>query len=168
MLGRLSYGIYLWSWPVQVFAADRFRLDGWTLDLVVVLGSLALAALSFALVEDPIRTGRPIPRPWAVRSDGPVLPSATVGAMALRPELSGTASGVGGIVESLTDGVEGFLVPPDDPATLAARLALLLTDTGMSSVPKKSCRNDAIGCSRAVMSTWRPSSRFLAVWSPCC
>lgn len=78
-LGRRSYGIYLWSWPVQVFAADRFRLDGWTLDLVVVLGSLALAALSFALVEDPIRTGRPIPRPWAVRSDGPVLPSATVG-----------------------------------------------------------------------------------------
>ncbi|MFN7926769.1 MAG: glycosyltransferase family 4 protein [Blastocatellia bacterium] len=41
------------------------------------------------------------------------------------------ASGVGGIVESLTDGVEGFLVPPDDPATLAARLALLLTDADL-------------------------------------
>lgn len=38
------------------------------------------------------------------------------------------ASAVGGIVESLTDGVEGFLVPPEDPAALADKLYCLLTD----------------------------------------
>ena len=38
------------------------------------------------------------------------------------------ASGVGGVVEAITDGVEGYLVPPDDPQTLADRLAALLTD----------------------------------------
>lgn len=37
------------------------------------------------------------------------------------------ASGVGGIVESITDGVEGFLVPPEDPAALAEKLAALLS-----------------------------------------
>jgi glycosyltransferase involved in cell wall biosynthesis len=37
------------------------------------------------------------------------------------------ASSVGGIVESLTDGVEGFLVPPEDPAALAEKLFAVLT-----------------------------------------
>lgn len=57
-LGRRSYGIYLWSWPIQVFTVERFALAGLELAAVVVVGSVALAALSFALVEEPIRTGR--------------------------------------------------------------------------------------------------------------
>ncbi|MCB0964819.1 MAG: acyltransferase, partial [Acidimicrobiales bacterium] len=60
-IGRRSYGIYLWSWPTQVFASEHSRLDGLTLDAVVVGVSVALAAVSHWLVEEPIRTGtRPV------------------------------------------------------------------------------------------------------------
>jgi glycosyltransferase involved in cell wall biosynthesis len=38
------------------------------------------------------------------------------------------ASAVGGIPEALTDGTEGTLVPPGDPARLAAALRRLLAD----------------------------------------
>lgn len=38
------------------------------------------------------------------------------------------ASGVGGILEIIRDGVDGFLVPPDDPEALASKLKLLLRD----------------------------------------
>jgi peptidoglycan/LPS O-acetylase OafA/YrhL len=57
-IGRRSYGIYLWSWPVQIFAAEHFRLEGATLDVVVVVATVALASLSHWLVEEPVRTGR--------------------------------------------------------------------------------------------------------------
>jgi glycosyltransferase involved in cell wall biosynthesis len=38
------------------------------------------------------------------------------------------ASNIGGISEIVRDGIDGFLVPPDDSDTLADRLSLLLTD----------------------------------------
>ncbi len=41
------------------------------------------------------------------------------------------ASNVGGIGEIFDDGVEGFLVPPDDPASLADRIARLLGDPAL-------------------------------------
>jgi glycosyltransferase involved in cell wall biosynthesis len=40
-------------------------------------------------------------------------------------------SNVGGIVEMIRDGVEGFLVEPDDPAALAEKLKLILLDKGL-------------------------------------
>jgi len=41
------------------------------------------------------------------------------------------ASAVGGIPEVVTDGVDGLLVPPADPAALARALGRLLTDDGL-------------------------------------
>jgi glycosyltransferase involved in cell wall biosynthesis len=38
------------------------------------------------------------------------------------------ASAVGGLADAVTDGVTGLLVPPDDPARLAAALQRLLRD----------------------------------------
>ena len=62
-LGRLSYGMYLWHWPLQVWT-ERY---GWwdlsrvgTVVRVSVLTALTvgLAALSYHLIEKPIRYGR--------------------------------------------------------------------------------------------------------------
>jgi hypothetical protein len=86
-VGRRSYGIYLWSWPVQIFAAEHFRLTGATLDVVVVGATLALATLSHWLVEEPVRTGRRPAGLPAPRAAGPagrsVRPAWAVGSVAL-------------------------------------------------------------------------------------
>lgn len=55
-LGRVSYSLYLWHWPVFVLLSQpRTGLDGWGLTAAVCAASIALAALSTSLVEDPVR-----------------------------------------------------------------------------------------------------------------
>jgi len=83
-IGRRSYGIYLWSWPTQVFLSEYWGLDGYALDAAVVSLSIALAALSFWLVEEPIRTGQ---RPAGFGAPSPKdrqrIPRVAFSAMAL-------------------------------------------------------------------------------------
>jgi peptidoglycan/LPS O-acetylase OafA/YrhL len=62
-LGRLSYAMYLWHWPLQVWT----QRDGWW-DLsglalparaaILTALTVALAALSYHLIEQPVRYGR--------------------------------------------------------------------------------------------------------------
>jgi peptidoglycan/LPS O-acetylase OafA/YrhL len=55
-LGTISYGIYLWHWPIFVYLnGARTGLSEWPLDLVRVGLTLAVATASFFLVEQPIR-----------------------------------------------------------------------------------------------------------------
>ncbi|HEY8544074.1 MAG TPA: acyltransferase, partial [Acidimicrobiales bacterium] len=57
-LGVISYGVYLWHWPVIVYVtADRARIDGVALDLLRVALTLAAATVSYVVVEQPIRRG---------------------------------------------------------------------------------------------------------------
>ena len=62
-----------------------------------------------------------------------VLPSrseglALVGIESLALGTPIVASEVGGLAEVIRDGLEGFLVPPDNPEVLASKLKLLVTD----------------------------------------
>jgi glycosyltransferase involved in cell wall biosynthesis len=66
-------------------------------------------------------------------SDIFVLPSRSEGfsnaiVEAMAASLPVVATNVGGNAEAVTDGVSGFIVPPDDPAQLAAAIARLLSD----------------------------------------
>jgi hypothetical protein len=55
-VGVRSYGLYLWHWPVYVMlTSERTGLDGAALTFVRIAVSIALAAVSFRFVEDPIR-----------------------------------------------------------------------------------------------------------------
>ena len=57
-LGAISYGVYLWHWPVIVYLTpERMPVDGVALDVVRVAVTLAAALASFVLVEQPIRRG---------------------------------------------------------------------------------------------------------------
>jgi peptidoglycan/LPS O-acetylase OafA/YrhL len=55
-LGTISYGIYLWHWPVIVYlTGQRTGLSQWPLDLLRVGVTLAVSTASYYLVERPIR-----------------------------------------------------------------------------------------------------------------
>jgi peptidoglycan/LPS O-acetylase OafA/YrhL len=65
-VGRVSYGIYLWHWPVIVAVATPAALLGWLPEplgtqATRVLITLGVAGLSFVCVERPILQGR-LPR----------------------------------------------------------------------------------------------------------
>jgi peptidoglycan/LPS O-acetylase OafA/YrhL len=58
LIGLISYGLYLWHWPVTLFVGQQMGPTSAPLAAAtVVLATLALAAISYAVVERPIRRG---------------------------------------------------------------------------------------------------------------
>lgn len=56
LIGRLSYGLYLWHWPVYVWLTpDRAGLSGTALLGLRVVVTFAAATASYVLVEQPVR-----------------------------------------------------------------------------------------------------------------
>jgi len=55
-LGQISYGTYLWHWPIIVFAGALIDASPLPLAALSALVGTGLAALSFELLEQPIRT----------------------------------------------------------------------------------------------------------------
>lgn len=56
-LGRRSYSLYLWHWPILIIAAEREGRTSLSLgeSLLLVLVALAIACVSYTLIENPIR-----------------------------------------------------------------------------------------------------------------
>ena len=59
-IGDASYSLYLWHWPVIVFAALIWGTGGWVLPLAA-LASVIPAVLSYNFLEQPIRRSRTHP-----------------------------------------------------------------------------------------------------------
>jgi peptidoglycan/LPS O-acetylase OafA/YrhL len=58
-LGKISYGVYLFHWPIYVLVdADRTGWSGFPLTVVRLGLTLAVATASYALLEQPIRRTR--------------------------------------------------------------------------------------------------------------
>ena len=61
-VGDWSYSIYLWHWPIWVFALSWLSVRGYgvgaTQKTLMVLASLALGAISYRYVEQPVRIRR--------------------------------------------------------------------------------------------------------------
>ena len=57
-LGLISYGVYLYHWPIFVWLSpERTGLDGWSLFAVRLAVTLAVAVASYVVIEQPIRHG---------------------------------------------------------------------------------------------------------------
>ena len=93
-IGRRSYGIYLYHWPIFVWAVPLAEGRSWPemllVDLTAVAATLLVAAASYRWLELPIRRGRQrAPRPTERRrpaAAGLLLAAAvTVGVLGLAP-----------------------------------------------------------------------------------
>ncbi|MBS0457863.1 MAG: acyltransferase family protein [Proteobacteria bacterium] len=65
-IGNRSYGIYLWHWPVYMLTRPGIDLRAWNANQALALRlalSIGIAALSYRLVEMPIRRGA-LERGW--------------------------------------------------------------------------------------------------------
>jgi peptidoglycan/LPS O-acetylase OafA/YrhL len=57
-VGRISYGLYIWHWPIFIWLDHaRTGLDGYQLFALRVLVTFAVSVVSFHLIERPIRMG---------------------------------------------------------------------------------------------------------------
>ena len=57
-IGRISYGLYLWHWPIFVgLDGARTGLSGFPLFVVRLVATFTVAIASFHLIEMPIRRG---------------------------------------------------------------------------------------------------------------
>ena len=112
-LGRISYGVYLWHWPVFIAAnADRTGLDGLALFSVRCLLTVGIAGLSYVLVERPIRLRvRPRRPVFAATAAGVAVAAGAVALVAATaaPPLpaSPTEASVGTTVDRFLEGDGG-------------------------------------------------------------
>ncbi len=68
-MGTISYGVYLWHWPIDcLLTANRTHIEGLKLQLVRMSLTLVIAMLSYRFFERPIRMkGLPFGKPiWVV------------------------------------------------------------------------------------------------------
>jgi peptidoglycan/LPS O-acetylase OafA/YrhL len=129
-VGERSYGIYLWHLPVVVFTPKEVLADVPAARAAVLVGlTVGLAALSWSLVEDPIRRhgfvavwrGVGAGGPGARRHGAPALAAAT-GALVLvaTSALSAQALVGTGTRPHLATGSVGDDAPPLPPDATAA------------------------------------------------
>ena len=116
-LGRISYGTYLWHWPVLLILMQFFRAGPIAMAALGAAISTGLAALSYQVLEMPIRRSDRLARfTWPVALAG-VTASALVAFVVMPPLLQSTrpptlvASNGGGTSQEVP--AQGERVPAD-------------------------------------------------------
>jgi peptidoglycan/LPS O-acetylase OafA/YrhL len=85
LVGRWSYGWYLWHWPVLLLGRRLLGDAGLVADLALAGLSLGLAALTHVLLEDPVRRApvlSAVPRRSLALGAGCVLAATVAGSVA--------------------------------------------------------------------------------------
>jgi peptidoglycan/LPS O-acetylase OafA/YrhL len=178
-IGAISYGLYLWHWPVYVaLTSRRTGLDGPSLLFVRLGCTVAVATASYYLVEMPIRRGAL--RGWRVRVLTPatalavaaafVAVTASIPATGLAPEVANAKPGTAPALEQ----------QPSAPAAPGVVRGVLIGDSvaftlgvGFEQVepPTLQIANAGVlGCGvirgdAYIGSTWYPNATKCEHWS---
>ncbi|ORB27507.1 acyltransferase family protein [Mycolicibacterium parafortuitum] len=84
-LGAISYGVYLWHWPIFLLLnGERTGTSGWQLFALRCAATVAVAAVSWWAIEQPIREWRPAFVPMLPLA-GATAATAAVVAMTVLP-----------------------------------------------------------------------------------
>ncbi len=128
-VGKISYGLYLWHFPLFLWlSADAIGVSGTELLLVRLAVTLAVSTASYFLIEQPIRQRR---RPtWVVRALAPLAAGGAVAALLLASA-----------ADQLPVGIPAAATLPQPPAQLRGHdpsCTVTLKDTptvGVAPVP---------------------------------
>jgi peptidoglycan/LPS O-acetylase OafA/YrhL len=121
-LGRISYGVYLFHWPIFLWLSpERTGLSIWPLFALRLAVTLPAAILSFQLIEQPVRRARLVTdwRRWVAP------PIAIAGIAVASLIVTSIVPDRGGIAAALDDPTEA-----QDPAAVAAAAGVGTTGTG--------------------------------------
>lgn len=146
-IGTLSFGLYLWHWPVLVIATERFGYLNWMEKGAVLCITVLLSAVSYRLLENPIRHSNSLR--VSTRRSMALLPVSLALASAL-PVISLTSPPQQAMVQvqqapllaqtpSTTSPTAASIHAPTQPATIspaaalpAARSVLLVGDSTLA------------------------------------
>ena len=134
-LGLISYGLYLWHWPIFLWLDEpRTGLSGPLLFAVRVLASLAAAVVSYEWLEKPIRHGAlPAPKAtWAAAGSFAVIVMLVTGVAVGAPQGGlGRNTTANGAVLTKANGDAPVL------ATYGDSVSELITSEGMVPLAKE-------------------------------
>jgi peptidoglycan/LPS O-acetylase OafA/YrhL len=122
-IGVRSYGIYLWHYPIIVLTTPGMQQASLGLQVMQVVATVAVAALSWQFFEEPIRRGA-IGRMWGqVRSTLRRSGEAPLGSfIPRRPFVTGVVSIVAvGVLAVDCAGLSGMVSPRTESSDLATR-----------------------------------------------
>lgn len=127
-IGKVSYGLYLWHWPVIVWMTPRrIGISGWHLDAARVGVALAATTVSYYVIERPIRTRR-------FRLPVPAVTGLSVAAALTAMILVSTSGGVALAVEGMHVG-QAPKIPIRQAAPLSSSAPVRSPATPASAAP---------------------------------
>ncbi len=113
-LGAISYGVYLWHWPIFLLVnGERTGVTGWQLFALRCAATLAVAAGSWWLIEQPIREWRPVSVPMLPLAAASAATAAMVAMTIVPVKLTPQTPVPGPLVDSAA------LVAPEVPVEVA-------------------------------------------------
>ncbi len=133
-VGATSYSIYLWHWPVYALASQRLgHTPSWPERLALIVPTVALAELSYWIIENPVRRRTFWRAPaWRTVALGAALVASSLGTVGAIEVAGASTSGI---------------AAPNPPATLGqlqVQLSRALTHTQLGAlvVPLTSLSSD--------------------------
>ncbi len=116
-VGVISYGLYLYHWPIFLaLRPDTIGLSGAGLVTLRLGATVAIAAASYFVVEQPIRRGRIAPRPALIGGCAAVVTIAAIASFI--PAAQRTVTDAGSIDRAHAAAV-AITFRPDPPTTAA-------------------------------------------------